>query len=651
LQRVGALAVVVLGVAALGYRCACSPDVAFLLPGGAAAWITDPRPVDAMLQQFEQPQVPVATFTKRLELGATPADAVLHLEAARAHRVRVNGVVVATSADPDPGWRGGHDIDVAPQLRGGANEIAIDVWNARGPPLLRAHLDLGGKPILATDGAWSVSREGGAATPAVAPDDTRPHPSAVASPQPGRAWRSLWPAVLGLFGAALVLGFGAAPWLARRRALLPAIALALVHVGWLVLFATKFVSLPVTTGFDANSHLAYVELLRRDGRVPRPDEGWSTYHPPLYYATVAGLQQLFGTAPRAERIATKVPSFAAGLGTVWVTFGLARALLPLRPELVAVAVLFAGVLPLDVYTSAYVSNEPLHAFLFGLSLLFCVRALLRTRVRLRDAAAVGCGVGLALLAKVTALLLAPVAGFFLLARSAIAEGVRPARLAAITAAYLAPIAALSGWLHARNLRLYGTPIAGNWDLPGMTWWSQPGFHTLDYYLGFGASLRRPVLAGFESFGDAIYSSFWGDGWIAGRASARFPTEIWNWDFAAIGYWLALPATLVLGWGVARSLRLALSPEEGARRAAWSFLLVVEAAVVFAMIALTLELPYFGQAKAPYLLGLVAPLAVAFALGVDACDRALARFGGAIAARTVRALWLTVGAVLWLSMVA
>ena len=71
----------------------------------------------------------------------------------------------------------------------------------------------------------------------------------------------------------------------------------------------------------------------------------------------------------------------------------------------------------------------------------------------------------------------------------------------------------------------------------------------------------------------------------------------------------------------------------------------------ALIALTLDLPYFGQAKASYALGLVGPLAVAFALGVDACDRALAALGGAGAARAGRAFWVTTGAVLWLSMAA
>ena len=369
---------VLVAIAALGQRCACAPDVAFLVPGGPAAWITDPRPVDANVQGYKQAQTPVATFTRRFETQGT-ARAALHLEAARAHRVRVNGVAVWASDDPDPRWRRGRDGEIATALRDGKNEIAIDVWNPRGPPLLRARIERGGETILATDPAWSVSRDGGDAAAAVVPDDTRLHPSAAAGPHALRAWRAQWPLVLGLFAIALVVSFGAVDWFNRQRSRLPALALLVVHVGWCALFATKLASLPVTTGFDATNHLAYVELLRSEGRVPRPDEGWSTYHPPLYYAAVAGLQELFGTTPIAERIATKAPSFVAGLGTVWVSFALARTLLPLRPELAAVAVLFAGVLPLDVYMAAYVSNEPLHAFLFGVSLLLCVRALLRTR--------------------------------------------------------------------------------------------------------------------------------------------------------------------------------------------------------------------------------------------------------------------------------
>ncbi len=652
LQRLGALALAIGVCVALGQRCACAPDVAFLFARGDAAWITDLEPVDARVRQYKQERVPVATFTRRFSLPAAPADAMLQVEAARAHRVRLNGAELWASPDPDSRWRGGREGDVAPQLRAGENEITIDVWNPRGPPLLRARLEMGGKRVVTTDTSWSVSRDGAVASAAVLADDTRPHPSAAASPRPARAFREQALLLLGIFITACAVMFAGAPWFARHRARLPLLALVLVHVGWISLFAGKLASLPLTTGFDATNHLVYVDLLRREHRLPLVNEGWSTYHPPLYYATAALLQEGFADfGPDAERVGTKLPSFLAGLGTLWVAFGLARALLPARPELIAVAVLFAGVLPLDVYTSAYVSNEPLHAALFGVAALACVRTLLRRRVRLRDAALVGLAVGFALLAKLTALLLAAVAGFFLLVRGAIAGGVRPAPLAAIAAAYAVPIAAVSGWFYGRNVQLYGTPIAGNWNLPGMIWWSQPGFHTSAYYLGFGESLARPALSGFRSFADALYASFWGDGWIAGRANAAFPTEVWNWHFAAIGYWLALPATLVMGWGVACTLRLAFRREEGARRAAWSFLLALEAAMAFALVALTLDLPFFGQAKASYALGLVGPLAVAFALGIDACDRALASLGGVGVARVGRAFWLATGAVLWLSMAA
>jgi hypothetical protein len=643
-QRLGAASLLAGAALALGLRCAFAPDIAFL--ADPSDWITNPRPVDATVQQWKQPHVPVARFTRRFDLEAAPASAQLSIEAARAHRAYLNGALVSASPDPDPRWRRGARADVTSRLRAGANEIAVEVWNPRGPPLLRARLEAGGAAI-ASDASWTVASDGGAPVAAVVPDDTRPHPTAAASPRPLRAVRAHAPLLAGIFvlsGVALAVGRG---WLARRRAALPWLALAVVHAGWLGLFAGKLVDLPLTTGFDAQNHLVYIDHLRRERALPLPTDGWSTYHPPLYYAAVALLQEGAGASPRARAVATKLPSFLAGLGTVWVSFGLARALLPARPELAAAAVLFAGVLPLTVYTAAYVSNEPLHAALFGVATLLCVRALVRPRVRLRDAAGVGAAVGLALLAKVTALVLAAVAGFFLVARVVQREGLRGGRIAAVALAYAAPIAALSGWFFARSALRYGTPLVGNWNLPGLDWWSQPGFHTPAYYTRFGEALSRPVLAGFRSFADALYASFWGDGWIAGRASAAFPTEVWRWDFVAIGYWLALPATLALAAGVAVLCRRAFAREECARRAAWSFLLALGAGLATALLSLTLELPYFGQAKAPYLLGLVPALAVAFALGADALDRRLARAGGDGAALAGRALWLGTAAVLWL----
>lgn len=623
-------------------RCVAAPDVAFLIGPG---WLTNARPVDAKVQQYGDAHVPVATFTATVngQVESTPG-AFLSVEAARSHRVRVNGELVWSSPDPDPNWRHGRSEDISSRLHAGVNWIEIDVWNPRGPPLLRATLDAHGSPILGPD-SWEVSVDGGAEAVAVAPDDTRLHPSHSAGPSAARALRERGVLVAGVFVlAAVVLSVGSG-WLAKQRARLPAVALALVHVLWLALFAAKLIALPVTTGFDANHHLAYIDWLRDRHALPMPGDGWSMYHPPLYYALVASLQAIAGST---SAIATKLPSFAAGLGLVWVTFALARLLLGARPELVAAAVLFAGVLPLDVYMAAYVSNEPLHAALFGFGVWLCARALAAPRVRIADAACVGVAVGLALLAKVTALVLAVVAGFFLFARVVQREGFAARRILAVTGAYAAALLAPCGWFYARNVVHYGTPIVGNWNLPGMPWWSQPGFHTAAYYTGFGEVLRRPVLSGFHSFGDALHSSFWGDGWIAGRASAAFPTEIWSWDFAALGYWLALPATAALLVGVARIARLAFDPSEGSRRASWSLLLAVAGALATALVALTVDLPFFGQAKAPYVLGLVPIFAVAFALGADATERALTRRGAPRLAQLARAWWVGTAVVFWLS---
>jgi hypothetical protein len=231
------------------------------------------------------------------------------------------------------------------------------------------------------------------------------------------------------------------------------------------------------------------------------------------------------------------------------------------------------------------------------------------------------------------------------------EGLAIGRVAGVAAAYGGAIAVVAGWFYARNVALYGKPVVGNWNLPEMGWWSQPGFHSPAYYLGFGESLRRPVLSGFHSFADAMYSSFWGDGWIAGRASAAYATEIWSWDFVALGYWAALPASAAIALGLARMLRLAFARTEGGRRAAWSFLLATLGALATALVALTLDLPYFGQAKAPYVLGLVPLFAVAFALGAERCDRVLAARIGVGVARAARAGWLGIAILLWLSLAA
>src|SRR5690606_2451463 len=116
--RLTALALGAAAAALFAWRAATSPDVVWVCQRGAARWITDPRPVDARVQGYRQP-VPVTTFTRRFALDAPPAEAVLHVEAARAHRVRLNGQTLWTTPRPDPAWRGGRRDTVSDALRRG----------------------------------------------------------------------------------------------------------------------------------------------------------------------------------------------------------------------------------------------------------------------------------------------------------------------------------------------------------------------------------------------------------------------------------------------------------------------------------------------------------------------------------------------------
>jgi hypothetical protein len=426
------------------------------------------------------------------------------------------------------------------------------------------------------------------------------------------------------------LAFLASP--AQRDALarwprLPRAALLVAILAWVALFLAKFRGLDLAVGFDAGNHLDYLLLMRRDGRVPLATDHWATYHPPLFYWASAALEELAAWLGRTkpDAFALKLVPFLAGLGNVWLAGALARRLLPQDRVAWLHATLFAAVLPVNVYMAAYYSNEGLHAFLAGCSLLVGIEILLAEDVSPLRTALASLLLGLALLTKFTALL---VAAPLLLALGVKILMLHPRPGAALVrgAALLAPALLVSGWFYARNLVEFGRPLVGNWDLPGAdrTWWSPPGFHTPQYYLRFREVLVRPFFSGFVSFWDGIYSTFWGDGFVAGRAGVRARHSVWNYELMAAGYVLGLPATGLLGFGFLRCALAALREREPERRAAFGLLVLVCATVGFALFYLTLALPFFGQARASYALALTPVLALFFAWSFVGVDRWLAR---------------------------
>ena len=629
-SALGAL-VVVLPLGLVVARCSFSPEIPFVQPGPDAPWVMAPRPVSAALEQWGRSEVPVTSFVHRIErTGSEPVR--LRVRALRGFAVSVNGSEVAR--DDGARWREPRVVDAAPWLRPGANEIRVDVARATGPALLEVRAE--GAPELASGAGWQVRIDGepiGAAIPA---DDTRRNPAALSVETPLEAGGRV------AVAWALLFALGAGGWLLVRRgvgghtAWLPAVALALAAAGWIFVFATKAARIPAAVGFDARHHLYYAGWIREKLALPLATDGWSTYHPPLFYALSALVLPASGEPVGA---ALKLLPFLGGFGVVLASFLLARRLEPDDAGAQLLAVGFAAVLPVNLYSAAYFSNEPLHAGLAALALWLGADALLCERLGGRRVALLGLVLGLTALTKFTAVLLLPVCAVLLAARVFAIDRAGAARAVAVAGALVGVVALVAGWFYARSWILLGDPLLGNWNLPGedQRWWQQPGFHTPAYYARFGEALLHPYLAGFHSFWDSLYSTFWGDGFIAGRTDPARRHDFWSYDFMSAGYLAALPATPLLFVGAMRALHLAVTDPDPRRRAAHALLLLCVWSIALAFLTLTLRLPFFAQAKAAYLLPVAPALAVWFALGTRALDDALARRGWT-AARAALAGW-------------
>ena len=641
-QLLGAVALVVLPVGFLFLRGSTSPDIAFIGPSPDAPWLVAPRPVSPVLQQWGLSEAPVDTFKGSFDLESAEGPVHVRVRALRRFRVWVNGSALGEAASDGRRWREETRLDVTPWLRPGRNEMAVEVENAFGPPLLSLRLEGLPEP-LAAGPSWWVESGGRILGFARVADDTLRFVAARAVPTPWSALAEHRDDALLLFTIGL-LGFiaGHRTLGPRGRAALPALVLAFASLAWIALFAGTWIRLPLTIGFDARHHLAYVAFLREHGAIPLATDGWSMYHPPLFYAASAGLASIgeWMSGVKTPQLPVKLLPFLCGLGGVWVAFALARRLFPDDLRVRSLAVVFAAVLPMNLYGAAYFSNEMSHAFLVGLALLATVGALLATRTSVYRAAALGVLFGLAALTKFTAIALIPIALLFLLCKLLAIERTSAARAGGLLVVFAVAVLGVAGWFYARTWIELGQPLVGNWALPGadQTWWQQPGFHTLAYYTGFGEALRQPVHAGFHSFWDGIYATLWGDAGIAGRVLPAQRHTFWNYEFMSMGYLLALPATALVLFGAARCVRLGFRDADARRRAALCFLATCAWAIGVAILYMTVRLPFFGQAKAFYGLSMGAPLALFFALGGARLDAALAGARG-LPARAVFYGWL------------
>jgi hypothetical protein len=352
--------------------------------------------------------------------------------------------------------------------------------------------------------------------------------------------------------------------------------------------------------------------------LPLADEGWEMYQPPLYYLLAAGLLRLTGrTAVDPGAIAwLHGLGWAAGLLQCAALLAGLRLVLGDRLRPLLAGLCLAVFLPMQLYMFQYVSNEGLHAALSSCALWLALRILHRGDTSARSHLLLGTVLGLALLAKFSALVVCALT-VAVLAGRLWTQGVREPRVYGRTIGALVFAALLvCGWHYARVTRQFGQPLVGNWNrATGFAWWMDPGYATAGTFFRFGRSLTAPLFSAFHGLPDAIYSTLWGEGLLGGAALLTIRPP-WSYGLMAAGYLLALLPTLALITGLAAgAVRLVCAP-----RSEDVLLLGVLGATAFAVLTLSLQLPFYAQAKAFYGLSALLPLCVLAGRGFEILTR-------------------------------
>jgi len=257
-----------------------------------------------------------------------------------------------------------------------------------------------------------------------------------------------------------VAGRGTLRWLNHRK-----LELAIFLVGVLLRLTMSW-NFHARWSYDADFHWEVVTWILEHGRIPHTESTFSSFHPPLYYLTAAGLAKL--DVSRENVVWFSIFCGVVRLGIIWA--GLEWYVRSRWARVAALAL--AAVISASVHIDGMVYPEALNCTLIAAAMLVIPIAFRRlSSGRWVAAGAVGLFLGLAGLTKVSmfvvlSAVLAAV-GFELLAarrswRARLRSGLPWAGM-------LGVCLAICGWFYARNVREYGNPFITSFELPSQSW--------------------------------------------------------------------------------------------------------------------------------------------------------------------------------------
>jgi hypothetical protein len=588
-----------------------APEVKLLIPSHSASWIR----VDRQFRLGGQGEagMEIVDFRKQVFVPEPGGSHVIWVRAFRSCQIIWDYKTTYVSNPREDEWKRPIRVDTPEFLTPGEHYLTVRVINVLGPAALQVYSDT---LDLKTGTDWEATEMPRLPRRVATVDQIRLPDLSQRFPTPASALLSALPWLGPLFLAVwsgLILNDRRAGSAGTSRWLTAATCRWVVMAAWCILAANNFSRLPSDIGYDHGPHVNYIKFISDRGELPDARDGAQMFQAPLFYTIAAGIYRLLISviSSDAALIWLRWIPLCCGIAQVEICYRAGRQLFPDRDDLQSLTILVGGLLPMNLYMSQVLSNEPLSGLLSALVMLACwagARSPATAR-RARWHWQVGLLCGLALLAKMSALVLAPIVAVVLATtnwpRGAVAA--IKANLRCLTAAMV-----VSAWYYVRNFQRFGKPFIGGWDpLTGIAWWQDPGYRTPAQIVSFGQSLLHPIHSGFFSIWDGLFSTLWLDGNLSsmGTWETRPP---WNETLLLSAPWPGLLLTLAIGAGVLRGLwSRDASLRHGLQIAGVTLVLYLAATLV-----LFLEMPAYSQAKASYTLGLIPAYAVLCVAGLD-----------------------------------
>jgi tetratricopeptide (TPR) repeat protein len=417
-----------------------------------------------------------------------------------------------------------------------------------------------------------------------------------------------------------------------------------IRAGWIAAFVTMAAvrlwnafTGPLLRGYDDLGHAGYILYLDLYRSVPWADQGWSYFHPPLHYMVGWALAQFDSSVVLLRGLA--LLGGAASLAIAAMAARITRLVYPSRDDLALLAFVAVGLLPVYLYTSTMAGNELTAAFFGTLGLTLLIANECRNHPGLGPDALAGLAIGLALLTKVSAVLVLGVAaatlGLRALRERPLAASLRRSTLRGLVLVGLA--VAIASPYYARNVREFGTPFKMSRDNPDVARLEssqEPGSRTWVDFVALPPKLLLDPDPRKEHLLHSVWGSAYAQMWADSRSSwnhlgARHQPQIRKRRslMAILGIG---PTLLALVGGVLGFLDV----RRGSRASVYVPLFASTAVNLASFAYFAVAAPQFSALKASYLLGLTLPYAVFLARGVEALGRIASRAGAILGATLV-----------------